>query len=381
MSKQANFEVIVGTYEEYLLGYNFIAKSSEIIQSFAAHDHSSSVRSLAHAGNFLASGGADDRIFIYDLKVRKEHCMLTHHNSTVTCLQFTENHSHILSGSNDGVLAIVRTGNWQLEKIWEKPHNGAAILDIAVHSSGKLALTLGSDCSLRTWNLVKGRQAYIINLMNKSKEAKSLEKIAWGPDGIHFVLYGGKNTEVWSIESGGIIKSIEHETKVCTCIWGSDKDIIVGLEDGNIVICTFDTVKLNKIKAHESRVKCVVAFKEFYVSGSSTGEIKVWNKEFEELAKHETGCRITCLCIVPKLKTKVEEPAKEIEPKKVVAPQQKPRTKVIVEIEESDEEIVEKPTKKNKRKSNNGEKTEKLKKKKTQIEEQPKKKKGKVKKT
>lgn len=35
---------------------------------------------------------------------------------------------------------------------------------IAVHPSGKLALSLGKDLTLRTWNLVKGRPAYTTNL-------------------------------------------------------------------------------------------------------------------------------------------------------------------------------------------------------------------------
>ena len=61
------------------------------------------------------------------MQVRKEHCMLTHHNSTVTCMQFTAGHTHLMSGSTDGVLAIVRVGNWQLEKVWEKAHNGMCL--------------------------------------------------------------------------------------------------------------------------------------------------------------------------------------------------------------------------------------------------------------
>ena len=35
---------------------------------------------------------------------------------------------------------------------------------LAIHPSGKLALSAGHDMSLRTWNLIKGRVAYTTNM-------------------------------------------------------------------------------------------------------------------------------------------------------------------------------------------------------------------------
>lgn len=157
-------------------------------QTFALHSHAGSVRAVASSGKLLASGSADDRIIVYDMQNRKELCMLTHHNGTVSCLQFTDNCSHLISGSQDGVLSIIRTGSWQVEKLWENAHKGSAIIDMALHSSGKLLLTLGADCTLRTWNLVKGRQAYAINLNSKCKDPKNLQQIEWSP-GIHLKKY------------------------------------------------------------------------------------------------------------------------------------------------------------------------------------------------
>lgn len=93
----SNIEVIVGTYEEFLLGYkveqvslfsrdsrdfrNYISlvvrilqeeDDAKLYQSFAVHAHTASVRTVDTRGRFLASGGADDRIFVYDMKTRQE---------------------------------------------------------------------------------------------------------------------------------------------------------------------------------------------------------------------------------------------------------------------------------------------------------------------
>lgn len=330
-------------------------QQSELTQSFAAHDHCSSIRSITVCGNYLASGGTDDRIIVYDLKTRKEHCMLTHHDSTVTSLQFTNNHTHLISGSADGVLAIVRVGNWQLEKVWPKAHNGAAILDIAVHSSGKLALTLGADCSLRTWNLIKGRQAYVVNLNSRSKDPKRLEKIIWSPDDVQFLLYGGNYTEIWSIETGGVLDIIEHEQKVISCVWLDEKRFLTGYEDGQMakVEIVDDVVKKEPIKAHNSRLKALVKYNEWIVSASSDGEIKVWDQNLRQVASCNTGCRLTCLCAanVVKKEEQTETTVTEQQVVKEVKKTQKiPR--VTVEVEDSDQEtpIIKKKKKETKMK-------------------------------
>lgn len=262
---------------------------------------------MAISDNYLASGGADDRIFVYDLKTRQEHCMLTHNNSTVSCLCFTNNHSHLLNGTADGNITVVRVGNWQVEKMWENAHKGAAILDISVHVSGKLALSLGADCTLRTWNLVKGRQAYVINLNSKSADAKSLDRITWAQCGTRFILSGGKYTEIWSIETGGILSVLTHSSKVVDCVWISDSKFVVGYENGQLGLVNSESNKIKTFEAHSTRVKSIKKHENWIISACSTGEFKVWDSSINELCRFDTGCRLTCLCIAPIIKVKKEE--------------------------------------------------------------------------
>lgn len=57
-------------------------------QSFAVHAHIGSIRSVHATGKYLASGGADDRIYVYDMKKRQEVQVITH--DSVTKLKKTE---------------------------------------------------------------------------------------------------------------------------------------------------------------------------------------------------------------------------------------------------------------------------------------------------
>lgn len=84
--------------------------------------------------------------------------LLSTHESVINHLRFTPDATHLLSASSDGSLSATRTGSWISEGLWKSPHNGKAVNHVTIHPSGKLALTLGADLTLKTWNLVRGRQ-------------------------------------------------------------------------------------------------------------------------------------------------------------------------------------------------------------------------------
>lgn len=55
-------------------------------RTFATHNHTSSVRSVANNKYYLASGGADDSIYLYDMRYRIESGRLMHHNGMYKCI-------------------------------------------------------------------------------------------------------------------------------------------------------------------------------------------------------------------------------------------------------------------------------------------------------
>ena len=192
---------------------------------------------------------------------------------------------------------------------------GARILDIAVHPTGKLAITLGADCCLRTWNLIKGRQAYVINLKSKCKDVKNLCSLKWAPDGVRFLLIGMLHTEIWSIETGGVLVNIEHKIRVASASWVSNETIVVGYQNGDLGTFDANGNEIQIKKAHDVRVKAVESYKNFLVTCSSDGEVKVWNEDMIEINRANTGCRHTCLCIVPHIEVKSEIDERSESPK------------------------------------------------------------------
>ncbi|CAG4950577.1 unnamed protein product [Colias eurytheme] len=293
-------ELIVGTYEGFLLGYSLRPEdeATKLKQTFATHSHTASVRCISIAGKFLASGGTDDKVVVIDLKTRKEHTVLMNHDGTINAVAFTHGGTHLLTGSDDGSIIVTRTGNWQLEKVWKKAHGGQPVTAIAVHPSDKLVLSLGGDKTLRTWNLIKGRPAFTINLASKGITLPT--EIKFSPGGDRFSLVSQQTVDLWKISEAGLEKRITCNSKPTTVQWSTDEQVFVGLENGNILSVSVSETQAQTYPAHRKRVKCVHFENNMLYTASSAGEIKAWSvddKKLKEICCANAACRITCVAL------------------------------------------------------------------------------------
>lgn len=298
------FEIVVGTYEQYLLGYkvNNIVNEYKMEKTFATHGHYSSIRSVDSNKYYLASGGADDFVYLYDLRYRIECARLMHHNGTVNCVAFSPETSHLFTCSNDGTIAAIRCGNWQIEKHWLKPHKGLAVNTLAIHPTGKIALSTGADGVLRTWNLVKGRQAYATNLVPRLQlDAKNVNVLKWSPSGEKYLLAVNQRVDVYSVELAGIDSEIKVDSKIVCVEFLKDDLIAVGLENGHIKFYDLDkSAETAETIAHDVRVKCMAFKDDLLVTASSSGEMKLWKYGRNTLNMLESvniGARITCVSL------------------------------------------------------------------------------------
>jgi protein MAK11 len=167
MEAFSEHEILVGTYEEFVLGYKIVpelkdAEKCSLVPSFTVKSHCGPVRSLCTGSKYAVSGGSDEICKIFDMTKRAEHGTLMHHEGTVSCMATHSSTSHLVTGSDDNTIAVVRMGSWQVEKTLYK--HTAGITAMALHPTGKLAFTAGKDKKLITWNLVKARPAFITNI-------------------------------------------------------------------------------------------------------------------------------------------------------------------------------------------------------------------------
>ncbi|XP_046744913.1 p21-activated protein kinase-interacting protein 1-like [Diprion similis] len=363
MTMLDNIEIIIGTYEQFLLGYKVETSDDgyKLIQNFATHTHQASIRDLASSRHYLASAGADDSIYLYNMKSRMETGKLAHHNDTVNSIAFTPNASHILTCSTDGSIAAVRCGNWRLEKHWKNAHKGSSVNTLCIHPSGKLALSLGGDGVLRTWNLVKGRQAYATNLIPKlGPYAKNIAVTKWSPDGTKYLIATNLKLILYSVENAGIIHEADFECRV-TCVEFHDDLIIIGHDDGQVQLYNWESPSNNySTIAHDTRVKTIACSDDIVATSSSSGELKVWRltkNSLNLLATENCGARITCMVLAKKFADQeVKQEVSIINENQTVATKKnifKIRQEVIIEDDDDgvSNEIVENSSKKLKQNS------------------------------
>jgi protein MAK11 len=162
------FTVVAGSYEKLLYGLSgtvalcgpsSAALAFALAPIFIFPAHAGAVKALGASpggGKWLATGSADEVIKVWDLRRRREVGGLLHHAGSITALQFA-GRAHLLSASEDGALALFHARDWALLRTLAG-HKGR-VNALAVHPSGKLALSVGRDRTLRMWDLLRGRAA------------------------------------------------------------------------------------------------------------------------------------------------------------------------------------------------------------------------------
>jgi len=301
------YEILLGTYEAFVLGYKLSdGKKPKLETSIADHAHAGSIRCITAADKFLITSGSDEIVKIFNLRNRTEHGTLGHNDGMINAMKFYDKKNLITCG-DDGKVCVIRTGTWKVEKTLLKHNLG--VIDIAVHPSGKMALTIGKDRKMVTWNLIKGRSAFVTNI----KEVADF--VRWSPDGQKYLVGFYKHVDVYSVADCSIEFSIKLNGRSNDVAFLDDNTFALAGEMPHIEIYSMVTKELlHKFEAHETRVRCLSFINpSCLVSASNDGLIKVWkisrgnddSFEVKEDSRTDTKCRITSMQVhkVPKVIT------------------------------------------------------------------------------
>ena len=113
------FEVVLCSYEKYLIGYSLVRDklndSYNFVRTFAEEAHNGCIKSVATSSTTLVSGGTDECIRIFDMERKKDVASLFNQEGTITSLNFVDD-QHLISGSEDGSICVWTTCNWKCAK-------------------------------------------------------------------------------------------------------------------------------------------------------------------------------------------------------------------------------------------------------------------------
>jgi len=282
-------EIIVGTYESFLIGCCMEKKDSseeeyELIQTFQKNAHTGAVRCVLGINRFVISGGSDELCKIFDLVSRKECGQLEHHDGTITCLAGYDK-THLLSASDDNSLAITGVWHWTVEKTLYK--HQAGITAMAMHPSGKLAFTAAKDKKLITWNLVQARPAFITYIKGIA------EFIIVSPDGQRYCVGIHRRVDIYSLENAGIEYTIELKSRPNGLVFLGNDAVAVACESPKIQIHSLsDKTLIKEFDAHDVRVRCIATIPEDKpkpeTKGKTKDKVQATDTTLEETAQDAT---------------------------------------------------------------------------------------------
>ncbi|KAI8970195.1 WD40-repeat-containing domain protein [Mycotypha africana] len=315
---QEDFRVIIGTYERLLFGVNAYwteeKKKVKMEPVFIIPAHTGCIRTVSVGGHFLASGSSDEIIRLYDVKKRKEYGSLGgHHSGDITDIKF--HGKYMLSASEDHTINLWRTKDWEFLKTL-KGHKGK-INSLAIHPTGKIALSVGSDRLAIVWNLMTGRKASVNKL---DKEEPMI--VLWNTEGNQYAVMFDRKIQIYNVSDAQVAVTISHRSRFNTMKFfhskATNKDYIVtGSEDKYLRLWDLSTEEgkcIKEIQGHKLRVKAISVLeleeKTLLFSVSSDGVVKCWdlddilansndtnNQEgaIEPLGEYNTKCRAICI--------------------------------------------------------------------------------------
>ena len=215
-AKRKKEKLVVGvvSYGGGLVGWVRDGVESEFEKRFAVRHHIGPVRCIAavarpevigrirRVGNsaaaqaannnaaraFMATGGQDETIQLYDLTRLKIIGNLHQHNNEVTALTFFRS-KNLLSGDADGIINVWRCYDWQLLE-GMTGHKGR-VNCISVHPTGAMALSCSADKTVKLWNLLKCRCASTMKFPDEEKLV-----VNWSPSGTTYAILGRRDIEV-----------------------------------------------------------------------------------------------------------------------------------------------------------------------------------------
>lgn len=303
--------ICLGTYERILYGWEVTLSQSGTVSEtkvvFAIPVHQGYVKSIATTGRHLVTGGTDEIIKVFDLRKKREQGTLTHHSGTITSLAFHST-THLLTASSDATIHLLRTKDWESLLCLGK-HKDDSVEVVAMHPSGKLAVSVGKKNEMKVWDLQTGKQAATSRV--PLKDALVAE---WDTsNGEYFLLASDTQVLVFqtsSLEVPMISKKIPKLHSAVFVYVQGRLFVVFGGEGPRIHYFAVDNHEDVKCfdSGHTPRVKCLKSVKvgdvSYLVSASSDGTIKLWNftqilneESPKAITEHNCDLRVTCMTV------------------------------------------------------------------------------------
>ena len=248
---------------------------------------------------------------------------------TITSLSFASR-TFLLSTSEDGTINLYRARDWSLMRTL-RGHSGR-INSASAHPSGRVALSVGADRTIRMWDLMRGVGSASVKIGIEA------ELVRWDTLGKRFAVMAQRQAMVFATDMTKLAE-VERRERLhdvsflrAPVAGGAEHELMfVATEAGTAIVYDLDALEqaagedtapspseLARLVGHRNRVRSVCALRAQTADGSehvlattisSDGYVRVFSladalrsgdkPELESVAEFNTKrSRLTCLSVV-----------------------------------------------------------------------------------